>query len=89
MVPMKPRFVTACSVDFGVQELMIRSGIDLLSLTISILSLLHRAQVDFPKVLTTEIGLPCQRMLHLIRLCCIPGDGNVAPLGQIPAKCLA
>jgi hypothetical protein len=53
------------------------------SLTISILSLLHRA-----KVLTTKIGLPCHKMLHFMRSRCIPGDGAAAPLGEMPAKCL-
>jgi hypothetical protein len=52
-------------------------------------SVTHRVQVDFPNVLTTEIGLPCQRISQFMRSCCIPGIGAAAPLGQMPVKCLA
>jgi hypothetical protein len=40
------------------QELISWSGMDLESLTISIRSLLHRAQVDFPKVIVTILSRP-------------------------------
>jgi hypothetical protein len=37
--------------------------------------------VDFPKVLTTEIGLPCHRIWHSMRSLCIPGIGVEVLLG--------
>jgi hypothetical protein len=46
-----------------------------------LLSVAQRAG-GFPKVLTTEIGFPCHKMLHLM------GDGAAAPLGEMLAKCL-
>ena len=64
------------------------SGVDLEVLMISILSLLHRAQVLFPNDFTTEIGLPCQIISHLIKSRCIPSVGAAASLGQMLAKCL-
>ncbi len=88
MVPMELGFVAACAVYFraGVDEGI---GAEQESLIISILSLLHRAQVDFPKVLTTEIVLPCHRIWHSMRSLCIPGVGVAAPGSQMLAKCLA
>ena len=71
------------------QELISVLGDDWESFMIAICSLLQRAQETFPKVFTTEMGLPCHKMLHLKRSCCIPGEGVVAPLGQITAKCQA
>jgi hypothetical protein len=59
--------------------------ISILSLlhTDSILSLLHRVQVDLPNVLTTEIGLPCHRISHFMSWCCCSSGLDVGKLSSI------
>ena len=53
------------------------SGLDCESLSISILSLAHKAQFLVANVFTTLTGLPCHMISQVIPSHCCVGDGPV------------